>query len=141
MRVAPLVFYPEAVRLAHALAARERLRLRRTLTDGHEGTWLARTADLVGSWGIPLEPALYTLAMWTSQHPRQFAGRKNARSGPASARPARGRHRRLPSPTTPTEHDLDATLGERSCLPWQLGELRTTSLIPAIDGWTAGGRA
>jgi hypothetical protein len=40
LRVAPLVFYPEAVRVAHALAVRERRRLRRTLTlNGHQQCW------------------------------------------------------------------------------------------------------
>ncbi|GAA3000010.1 hypothetical protein GCM10020229_10370 [Kitasatospora albolonga] len=141
LRVAPLLFYPEAVRLAQALAARERRRLRHTLADEHDGAWLARTADLIDTWDIPADPALHTLAIWASHHPRTSPPRKRAPATPPPPRPAPGRHRPLPAPGTPTGHDLDTTLGERSCLPWQLGELHTTSLTPATNGWTLTSRA
>lgn len=138
LRVAPMLFYPEAVSLARALAARERLRLRGTLTDGHEHAWLARTIELVDTWGVPPEPALHTLALWASRHSRTP---KHPQTPSPASRPARGRNRPLPAPGTPTGHDLDSTLGERSCLPWQLGELITTIPAPAEGGWTLNGRA
>ncbi|MFG3055523.1 hypothetical protein ACGFZP_31900 [Kitasatospora sp. NPDC048239] len=112
--------------------------MRHTLTDGSEGAWLARTADLIDTWDIPLGPALHSLSMWASRHPRTPGARLGERTGPVPDRPARGRLRPLPAPTG---HELDAILGERSCLPWQLGELRTTNLTPAVDGWSLGGRA
>ncbi|ADI03122.1 hypothetical protein SBI_00001 [Streptomyces bingchenggensis BCW-1] len=36
---------------------------------------------------------------------------------------------------------MEATLGDRSCLPWKLVEMITTELTPAPDGWALGGRA
>lgn len=134
LRVAPLVFYPEAVRLAQALAARERQRLRRTLTLNGHHRWLAKVAAAMEQWGITDEPGLDAVELWADQHPPLRRPRKGAR-------PSRGRHRRLPLANADDTHALDAPLGKRSCLPWQLGELLTTELRPALGGWTVNGRA
>lgn len=139
LRVAPLVFYPEAVRLATLLAARERRRLRRTLTRQEDRSWLERVALLLDECGIPVIEGLDVVAVWAGQHsllprPRDWAQ-------PAAERPVRGRLRRLPLHAPHTGHTLEATLGERSCLSWKLGDLITTELAPAPQGWTLGGRA
>ncbi|QOV33239.1 hypothetical protein IM697_23635 [Streptomyces ferrugineus] len=139
LRVAPLLFYPEAVRLAEALAARERRRLRYTLTPQEDGCWLEQVALLLDEWGIPVAEALELVSIWASRHPLLPRPR---RAGPsATQRPARGRYRRLPMAGPHTDESLQATLGERSCLPWQLGEMITTELAPAPGGWRLGGRA
>ncbi|MFG2305274.1 hypothetical protein [Actinacidiphila glaucinigra] len=138
LRVAPLVFYPEAVQLAQALAARERQRLRRTLTPEGHYRWLDKMAAAMDRWGIPSEPGLDAVEHWADQHPPLKPPRGKTRDLQA-ARPMRGRHRRLPLPDN--AHALNAPLGERSCLPWKLGELLTSELNPAFDGWAVHGRA
>lgn len=141
LRVAPLVFYPEAVCMAQALAVRERRRLRRTLTlNGHQ-QWLAKVAAAMEQWGIADEPGLDAVELWADQHPPLLRPRRPRRGAGPVARPARGRNRRLPLPDTDDTHALEAPLGERSCLPWQLGELLTTELQAAEGGWTVNGRA
>ncbi|MFE7029125.1 hypothetical protein ACFU9Y_02365 [Streptomyces sp. NPDC057621] len=139
LRVAPLLFYPEAVRLAQALAARERRRLRRTLTPREDRGWLERIALLVDAWGMPVDEASDLVGTWALRHPLLPRPR---RAGPTPAqRPARGRLRRLPLHAPHTDELVEATLGKRSCLPWELGEKITTELFPAPGGWTLGGRA
>jgi hypothetical protein len=137
LRVAPLVFYPEAVRLAQALAARERKRLRHTLTLNDHHRWLAAVAALMDRWGIADEPGLDAVELWADRHP-PLTPRRRATPPPAE-RPARGRYRRLP--LADSAHALDAPMGDRSCLPWKLGELLTNELQPALGGWTVDGRA
>jgi hypothetical protein len=141
LRVAPLVFYPEAARLAQALAARERRRLRRTLAKDDDRAWLERVALLLDEWGIPVIPGLDVVGIWAAQHPLLPRPRPARRAPHAAARPARGRPRRLPLSAPHNDQTLEATLGNRSCLPWKLGELITTELIPAPGGWTLNGRA
>ncbi|MET9221764.1 hypothetical protein ABZX65_23770 [Streptomyces sp. NPDC003300] len=137
LRVAPLVFYPEAVSLAQALATRERRRLRGTLTLNDHHRWLARVASLMDRWGIPDEPGLDPVERWADRHPPLTPRRQNT---PLPVeRPARGRFRRLP--VADGTHVLHAPLGKRSCLKWQLGELLTNELQPALGGWTVDGRA
>ncbi|CAM5315225.1 TniQ protein OS=Streptomyces aurantiogriseus OX=66870 GN=GCM10010251_76210 PE=4 SV=1 [Streptomyces aurantiogriseus] len=140
LRVAPLVFYPEAVHLARALAARERRRLRHTLTPDQDHAWLERVALLLHEWGIPAE-GLDVVGIWASQHPLLSRPRRTRQTGTTAERPARGRHRRLPLTAPHTEQTLEATLGERSCLPWKLGQMITTELLPAPGSWTLRGRA
>lgn len=141
LRVAPLVFYPEAVRLAQVLAVRERRRLRRTLTRDDDRAWLAGAAVLLDEWGIPAVPGLDVVEAWAGRHPLLPKPKRGSRAGGAAARPARGRYRRLPLPAPHTDQLLDTTLGDRSCLPWKLGDLITTELTPVPGGWTLGGRA
>jgi hypothetical protein len=142
LRVASLVFYPEAVLLALLLAVRERRRLRRTLSPAVDAAWLADVTELLETRGLPPGPVLELVGTWTEQHPllepeHSGAARARARDG----RPARGRHRRLPAADPHIGPSLEAVLGERSCLPWRLGELITTELRPAPRGWYLGGRA
>ncbi|MFD4998699.1 TniQ family protein [Streptomyces buecherae] len=137
LRVAPLVFYPEAVRLAAVLAARERQRLRGTLTARSETAWVGRVTGLLEAWGIPLPAALMMIAWWVRRHPPLDEPRPRKRV--AVQRPARGRHRPLPLCTSHAPHDLTATLGERSCLPFRLGEMISADLSPAPGGWSLDG--
>lgn len=138
LRVAPLMFYPETVRLAQALAARERRRLRRTLTPDEDRAWMEQVTHLVGSWGMPVAEASSLVGIWTLHHPLLPWPR---RTRPAAAPPpAHGRWRRLPSAAPHTDQTLEARLGERSCLPWKLGEMITTELLPAPGGWSLRGR-
>ncbi|MFJ3421918.1 TniQ family protein [Streptomyces sp. NPDC086082] len=113
-RVAALVAYPEVVRLAGVLAARERRRLRGGSSRAQDADWLRGVQSVFSSWGLrgsfPMEPVL----QWTARH-----------SGPAGLpgpRPARGRHRRLgasgPHPQVLPGPALEAV----TCLPWRLGE-------------------
>ncbi|MFC1421285.1 hypothetical protein [Streptacidiphilus cavernicola] len=141
LRVAPLVFYPEAVHLAHALAARERRRQRYTLTHEGDLAWQAGVAALLDTWGIPADPALDPVGIWRDRHPLLPLPRgATARRRAQQARPAGGHHRRLPLAEPHTQETLDAPLGDRSCLPWKLGDLITTELRPAPGGWSLGGR-
>lgn len=141
LRVAPLLFYPEAVALAYELASRERRRQRRTLSPGQDSAWLAGLATLMDAWGMPA-PALDVVGAWLERHtllprPRSRAAREQA----GRERPTRGRYRRLPLPAPHKVTSQDAVLAERSCLPWKLGELITNRLQPAPRGWYLGGRA
>ncbi|MET8182461.1 hypothetical protein [Streptomyces sp. NPDC005336] len=138
LRIAPLVFYPEAVRLAQALAARERQRLRHTLTQEEDRAWLEQVARLLDEWGILVIEGLDLVRIWASHHP--LLPRQRRAAGPAE-RPTRGRYRRLPMHAPHTDQMLEATLGKRSCLPWKLGEMINTELTPAPGGWTLSGRA
>ncbi|MER7878374.1 hypothetical protein ABTY63_33345 [Streptomyces solisilvae] len=139
LRIAPLVFYPEAVRLAQALAARERQRLRHTLTQEEDRAWLDRVALLLDEWSIPVIEDLDLVRVWASHHP--LLPRPLRAAEAAAERPARGRYRRLPVHAPHTSQMMEATLGDRSCLPWTLGEMITTELTPAPGGWALGGRA
>ncbi|GGZ92453.1 hypothetical protein ACFOOM_23035 [Streptomyces echinoruber] len=139
LRVAPLVFYPEAVRLAQALAARERRRLRHTLTPKEDDGWLERVALLLEEWGMPVAEALDLVEVWALRHP--LLPRPRRAHCAAAQRPAHGRWRRLPLAAPHTDQTVEATLGERSCLPWKLGELISTELTPAPGGWRLSGRA
>ncbi|MEU6324930.1 hypothetical protein [Streptomyces sp. NPDC047009] len=141
LRVAPLVFYPEAVGLAQALAARERRRMRYTLTRDEDRAWLERVAVLLDAWGIPVVEGLYVVGIWASRHPLLPQAPPARRAGPVAQRPAYGRYRRLPLHAPHTDESLAATLGNRSCLRWKLGDLITTELAPAPGGWILGGRA
>ncbi|WP_327228625.1 hypothetical protein OG229_38405 [Streptomyces platensis] len=147
LRVAPLVFYPEAVRLAYRLAARERQRQRRTLTEDADRAWLEKVAALLMEWGIPVTDGLAAVEEWMVRHaPVRPAppGRTGLEKTVTEAeRPARGRYRRLSlhAPHTDPAMDADSTFADRSCLPWRLGDLMTTQLQPAPRGWYLGGRA
>lgn len=140
LRVAPLLFYPEAALLARALAVRERRRQRRTLTEAADTAWLAGVAELLTAHALPRRPVLELVTTWAGQHP-QHAPAPSSTTRTREERPAQGCHRRLPTAAPHTEQSLEATLGERSCLPWRLGDLITTELQPAPRGWYLGGRA
>ncbi|MET8014850.1 hypothetical protein [Streptomyces sp. NPDC005336] len=133
------MFSPEAVRLAQALADRERRRLRRTLTQEEDRAWLERVALLLDEWGIPVIEGLDLVGVWASRHPLLPRPRRAAEA--AAERPACGRYRRLPVHAPHTSQMMEATLGDRSCLPWKLGEMITTGLTPAPGGWALGTRA
>ncbi|MFJ7241746.1 hypothetical protein ACIQWB_32085 [Streptomyces olivaceus] len=137
LRVAPLVFYPEAVRLAGLLAARERQRLRRTLTAESQAAWVERVTGLLEAWDIRLPEGLMMIAIWARRHPPLDEPRSGERAD--ASRPARGRRRPLPLSAGHAPHALDATLGERSCLPFRLGEMISADLSPAPGGWRLDG--
>ncbi|GAA0439840.1 hypothetical protein [Streptomyces luteireticuli] len=139
LRVAPLVFYPEAVCLAQVLAARERRRLRHSLTHGEDHAWREQVGQLLDTWGIPVAEALDLVAIWALRHPLLPQPHHTRRT--TAPWPARGRWRRLPPATPHTGQMTETTLGERSCLPWKLGELITTGPTPAPGGWSLRGRA
>ncbi|MHB6903990.1 TniQ family protein [Streptomyces sp. DB-54] len=113
-RVAALVAYPEVVRLAGALAARERRRLRGSLSRAQDANWLRGVQSLFSSWGLrgsfPMEPVL----QWAARHSGQAS-----RSGPG---PARGRYRRLGASGPHPQVLPAAALEALTCLPWRLGE-------------------
>ncbi|MCX5316106.1 hypothetical protein [Streptomyces sp. NBC_00154] len=147
LRIAPLVFSPEAVRLAYRLAARERQRQRRTLTEDADRAWLEEVAGLLEQWRIPVVEGLAMVEAWMVRHPPLRpvpAGRAASKKAVVEAeRPRRGRYRHLPlhAPHTDPALEVDTTLADRSCLPWRLGDLITTELFPAPGGWRLGGRA
>lgn len=140
LRVAPLVFYPEAVCLARMFAARERRRLRRTPVQGENDAWLEQVALRLEEWGVPAE-GLDLVLIWAAQHPPLPQPRRTSQAEAATERLARGHHRRLPVHAPHTQQSLETTLDERSCLPWKLGQLITTELMPARGGWSQRGRA
>ncbi|MFE3830564.1 hypothetical protein [Streptomyces sp. NPDC059092] len=146
LRVAPLVFYPEAVHLAYCLAARERQCQRGALTEEADRAWLEKVAVLLKEWGIPVD-GLAVVEEWMVRHPPASpapVGRAGLEEGEDDVeRPARGRYRRLPLPAPHTGLVLGAksTFVDRSCLHWRLGDLITTQLQPAARGWSLGGRA
>jgi hypothetical protein len=84
---------------------------------------MEQIAQLVDSWGMPVAESSALVDIWTLHHPLLPRPR---RTGPATPPPAHGRWRRLPSAAPHTDQTLEATLGERSCLPWKLGEMITT---------------
>ncbi|MCQ9178643.1 TniQ family protein [Streptomyces sp. IBSBF 2953] len=114
-RVAALVAYPEVVRLADALAARERRRLRGSWSRAQDVDWLRGVQSLFSSWGlwgsVPMEPVL----QWAARHSGQAA-----QPGPG---PARGRHRRLGASGPHPQILPAAALEAITCLPWRLGEM------------------
>ncbi|OIJ63254.1 TniQ family protein [Streptomyces mangrovisoli] len=114
-RVAALVAYPEVVRLAGVLAARERRRLRGSLSQDQDVDWLRGVQRLFASWGLrgtfPMEPVL----QWAALH--------SGRARPSGPRPARGRYRRLEaSGPHHSQVPAGAALAATTCLPWRLGE-------------------
>ncbi|WP_157847758.1 TniQ family protein [Streptomyces violens] len=139
LRVAPLMFSPEAVGLAQALAARERQRLRGTLTQAGDRAWHDRLAKLLTDWGIPAVSGMDAVGMWAGRHSLLPPPRPTRRGG--AQRPTRGRYRRLPLAAPHTGQMQDAVLGDRSCLRWKLGDLITAGPPAAPDGWCLGGRA
>ncbi|MDI5973991.1 hypothetical protein POF50_032395 [Streptomyces sp. SL13] len=144
LRVAPLVFYPQAVHLAYCLAARERQCQRGALTEEADRAWLKRVTVLLEEWGIPVD-GLAQVEEWRVRHPPTSsapAGRTGCGEGNVE-RPARGRYRRLPLPASHTGLvlDDDSTFADHSCLSWRLGDLITRQLQPAPRGWSLGGRA
>lgn len=115
LRVAPLVFYPEAVRLAQMLGARERRRLRRTLTRDEDRAWLERVGLLLEEWGISADEGLDVVGIWADRHPLLPRPRRTRQAGTAAQRPARGRHRSPPGrPAHRTDPGGDA---QRTLVP------------------------
>ncbi|MGW4198864.1 hypothetical protein [Streptomyces sp. NPDC005004] len=146
LRVAPLVFYPEAAHLAYCLAARERRRQHRTLTEDADRAWLEKVAALLKEWGIPVPDGLAMVEEWIVRHPPMrpaSADRTGLEATVTKAeRLARGPYRRLPLHAPHTgQTDAESTFADRSCLPWRLGDLITAQLRPAPRGWYLGGRA
>ncbi|MEU0786823.1 TniQ family protein [Streptomyces sp. NPDC006173] len=112
-RVAALVAYPEVVQLAGLLAARERRRLRGSLSRAQDADWLRGVQSRFSEWGLrgsfPMEPVL------------QWAARHSGRAG-RGQRPSRGRYRRLGT-SDPHGETPGAALAAVTCLPWRLGEI------------------
>ncbi|MGX9225072.1 TniQ family protein [Streptomyces albus] len=135
VRCAPLVLYPEAVHMAEAMAARERRRLRGTLTTNQAHSWLHHVAALLDDWQMPADLAIQPALQWAARHQNPDPAHQ------PNPRPARGRYRRLPLPHPHTTQTTDTPLPELSCLPWQIGELLSPNLTPAPGGWTLTGRA
>jgi len=113
-RVAALVAYPEVVQLAGVLAARERRRLRGSLSRAQDADWLRGVQGLFSSWGLrgsfPMEPVL----QWAALH--------SGRAGLSGPGPARGRYRRLGASGPHPQVLGAAALEAVTCLPWRLGE-------------------
>jgi hypothetical protein len=116
------------------MAARERRRLRGTLTPGQAHRWLHHLADRLDAWQMPGDLAIQPVLRWTAYH------QEPARPARPTPRPAHGRYR-LPLAAPHTPQPADTTLPELSCLPWQIGELLHSDLSPAPGGWTLTGRA
>jgi len=133
LRIAPLVFYPQAVALAQDLARYERRRQRRSLSEDALAEWLRQMHGRVRDWQMP-DLAVEPICGWAELHA------PGAVPGHASS-PGRGRWRRLPDAVPHTGQPGDELLTERTCLPWKLGELLTDRLRPAPGGWTVAGRA
>ncbi|MGQ4374795.1 TniQ family protein [Streptomyces sp. SAS_267] len=116
-RVAALVAYPEVVRLAGVLAARERRRLRGSLSRAQDTDWLRGVQSLFSSWGLrgsfPMEPVL------------QWAARHSGQAGLSGPEPARGRYRRVCASGPHPQVLPAAALEAITCLPWRLGETET----------------
>ncbi|MGW6207385.1 TniQ family protein [Streptomyces sp. NPDC055089] len=108
MRAAPLVIYPEAAKLARAMLGFERAGQR---DAADRSRWLAGMEQLMAVWGVDVAEGRQALLMWLGRH----------RLGvPAASRPADGCRLMLAS-----GHERSASrtgsLGQRSCLNWQLG--------------------
>ncbi|TFV29875.1 hypothetical protein E4K10_45865 [Streptomyces sp. T1317-0309] len=99
------------------MAARERRRLRRTLTWDEDRAWQEGVADLLYKWGIRAVEGVDVVKIWADRHPLLPAPRSSRRARAAPERPARGRYRGLPLHAPHTDEMLEATLGNRSCLP------------------------
>lgn len=108
MRAAPLVIYPEVAELARAMVDFERAEQR---DAADRARWLAGVERLMAEWGVDVAEGRQALLVWLGRH----------RMGvPGASRPADGcrlmlasGHERIASRT--------GSVGQRSCLTWQLG--------------------
>ncbi|MGX5397160.1 TniQ family protein [Streptomyces anulatus] len=132
LRIAPLVSYPETVRLAGGLAARERRRLRGTWDANADQAWRKLIDGLLREWEMPALLASLPLDRWADQH-----------SGPVASlseeRPSRGRWRRLPAPFPHTVSPPETQLEELTCLPWRFGDEAPAPDVTQV--WSVSGRA
>ena len=115
LRIAPLVAYPEVVRLTGMLAARERRRMRGTWDIETEKAWLNAVGLMLEEWQMPSALALAAVDIWTHHHstPPLPEGEQQ---------PARGQWRRLPPPQPHATLPADAHLERLTCLPWRFGD-------------------
>ena len=111
MRAAPLVIYPEAAQLALAMLDFECAGQRDTAARAR---WLVGMEQLMAQWGVDVTEGRQALLVWLGRH------RMGMPTASAPSRPAGGRrlvlalgHDRIASRT--------GSVGQRSCLPWQLG--------------------
>jgi hypothetical protein len=132
LRIAPLVLYPEAVRLAWMLAARERRRMRGTWGVEMDQAWLNAVGEMLEEWQMPAPLALMPVGIWIQRHssPPLAAG---------ADQPAQGKWRRLPTPLPHNDVPVDTHLEELTCLPWRFGD---EPLEPDLTmTWSVAGQA
>ncbi|MCI4078868.1 TniQ family protein [Streptomyces sp. MMS21 TC-5] len=132
LRLAPLVSYPETVRIAWMLAARERRRMRGTWGIEDDKMWLDAVGELLDEWRMPVALALVPVNIWM-QHHGMPPHRKT------TGRPAQGRWRRLPAPLPHEDASCGMHLERLTCLPWRFGDEP-----PEADdtmAWSVSGRA
>ncbi|MFD7924034.1 hypothetical protein ACFV3R_33125 [Streptomyces sp. NPDC059740] len=128
LRIAPLVCYPEVLRLPGLLALWERRRMHRTRSVADDRDWLEQTGRLVEEWGMP---ALWPVGLWMRQH----SGLPQAAGEP---RPARGRWRRLPVPLPHAAVPVDTHMEQLTCLPCRFGD--EPQLPDATQVWSVAGQ-
>jgi len=132
LRIAPLVVYPEAVRLAEMLAARERRRMRGTWGVEMDQAWLDAVDKVLEEWQMPATLALMPVSIWMQRHgaPPLAAG---------AGHPAQGKWRRLPAPLPHDDAPADTHLEELTCLSWRFGD---EPLEPDLTmAWSVTGQA
>ncbi|MFJ8948175.1 TniQ family protein [Streptomyces sp. NPDC102395] len=108
MRAAPLVIYPEAAELAGAMLDFERAGQR---DAAGRARWLAGVELLMVRWGVDVAEGRQALLVWLGRH-RMEASAAPGPAGGCRLMLASG-HDRIASRT--------GSVGQRSCLPWQLG--------------------
>ncbi|MCX5395361.1 TniQ family protein [Streptomyces sp. NBC_00094] len=132
LRLAPLVSYPETVRLALMLAARERRRMRRAWSVEHDRAWLAAVGAMLEEWQMPAALALAPVEIWMQHHSMPPLHR-------SVSRPVQGKWRRLPAPLPHEDASSGMHLERLTCLPWRFGDEP-----PEADetmAWSVAGRA
>ncbi|MET8861215.1 TniQ family protein [Streptomyces sp. NPDC004579] len=108
MRVAPLVIYPEAARLAQAMLDFELTGQRDA--SGRE-QWLGAVEPLMSQWEVDAAEGRQALLMWLGRH-RTDAPTAECPTGRDGLVLATGHHRAAAR---------TGSVDQRSCLPWQLG--------------------
>jgi hypothetical protein len=132
LRLAPLVSYPETMRLAWMLAARERRRLRGTLNTEHNQAWLDDVGEMLDEWQMPAALALAPVGIWMQHHGMPPLHR-------SSSRPTQGKWRRLPASLPHEGAPSDTHLERLTCLPWQFGDEPPEADETMV--WSVAGRA
>lgn len=108
MRAAPLVIYPEAAELARAMLGFERAGQRDT---ADRSRWIAGVEQLAAGWGVDVAEGRQALLVWLGRHRTGVPGASRTEDG-GRLLLASG-HERIASRT--------GSVGQRSCLTWQLG--------------------
>ncbi|MEH0475080.1 TniQ family protein [Streptomyces sp. B21-097] len=108
MRTAPLVIYPEAAQLAGAMLDFERAGQQ---DAAGRARWLAGVEQLMVRWGVNVAEGRQALLVWLGRHRME---------APAASRPADG-CRLMLAPGHDRIASRSGSVGQRSCLTWQLG--------------------